>query len=242
MFVHKLEDQVSRKTYIDWFILSFLAGSINTGGFLASHRFVSHVTGYATLAGISLEQMDWYGFIMTLIIPIAFMVGVMFSAYLTEKQFAHYRHGQKYAPVMQIVAFLLLVVALGGLFGFFGEFGTNTDLKNDYLLSAILCMACGLQNGAITMSSGATVRTTHLTGLTTDLGLGLVRAEITAKNSEQKQKERRSNKLRMGTVASFTAGAIVGAFAFINFKFAGFLLPASIALYFSYVARTTQSE
>lgn len=242
MFQHKLEDQVSQKTYIDWFVLSFLAGSINTGGFLASHRFVSHITGYATLAGISFEQMNWYGFIMTLIIPLAFMTGVMFSAYLTEKQFAHYRHGQKYAPVMQIVAFLLLVVAIGGYFDFFGEFGSTTNLKNDYILSAILCMACGLQNGAITMSSGATVRTTHITGITTDLGLGLVRAAIIAGDPERQKKEHRANKLRIGTITAFTAGAIVGAYVFISFKFAGFILPASMALYFSYVARTAQNE
>lgn len=241
MFQHQLEDQVSRKTYIDWFTLSFLAGCINTGGFLASQRFVSHVTGYATLAGISFEQMDWYGFIMTLIIPVAFMVGVMISAYLTEKKFAHYRHGQKYAPVMQLVAFLLLGVAIAGhFFGFFGEFGHTTNLKNEYLLSAILCMACGLQNGAITMSSGATVRTTHLTGITTDLGLGLVRAEITPTSAEQQAKHRRSNKLRLGTIASFTTGALAGAYIFSHFKFAGFIFPAALALYFSYVARTAK--
>lgn len=238
MFQHQLEDKVSRKTYIDWFTLSFLAGCINTGGFLASQRFVSHVTGYATLAGISFERMDWYGFFMTLIIPVTFMVGVMISAYLTEKHFAHYRHGQKYAPVMQLVAFLLLGVALAGHFDFFGEFGHVDKVKNEYLLSAILCMACGLQNGAITMSSGATVRTTHLTGITTDLGLGLVRAELIATHKEQKEKYRRSNKHRIGTITSFTTGAIAGALIFTHFKFAGFLFPAALALYFSYVART----
>lgn len=227
MFQHKISDQVSRKTYIDWFILSFAAGCINTGGFLASHRFVSHVTGYATLAGISFEQLDWYGFIMTLIIPLAFMVGVMISAYLTEKQFAHYRHGQKYAPVMQIVALLLVFVFVAGHFGFFGEFGSATNVKYEYLLSAILCMACGLQNGAITMSSGATVRTTHLTGITTDLGVGLVRGESHA------------NKIRVGTIGSFIAGAIISTYIFSHFNFFGFLLPAAIALYFSYVARAS---
>lgn len=159
------------------------------------------MTGFATLAGISFEKMDWYGFAMFLVIPLSFLAGVMFSGYLTQKQFAHYRHGQRYAPGMQIVAFLLLAVVIEGHFNFFGVFGNLENIKHDYLLSIVLCTACGLQNGAITLASGATIRTTHLTGITTDIGLGIIRSEVTQLSKNEQKKERRANLLKAGQSA-----------------------------------------
>ena len=52
MFHHRIHDKVGYKTYLDWFLLAFLGGHVNAGGYLACHRFVSHVTGFATLAGV----------------------------------------------------------------------------------------------------------------------------------------------------------------------------------------------
>ena len=63
-------------------------------------------------------------------------------------------------------ALSLVASACLGYFHFFGEFGEEVRLKRDYFFLALLCAASGLQNAAITTASGATVRTTHLTGLT----------------------------------------------------------------------------
>lgn len=237
MFQHKFQESVSLKTYLDWFTLSFLAGSINAGGYLACHRFVSHVTGFATLSGIAIEQFHFLEALGMFIIPLFFLLGVIVSGYLTEKQFAHKLHGEKYAPVMQIVAILLGIVVIGGYFNFFGDFGKSADLRHDFILLACLCGACGLQNGAITTASGSTIRTTHLTGLTTDLGIGLVRAEFKDLPDQEKKIERKSNLLRAATILSFTIGSIVGAFVFAKFKYMGFMFPMAIALYFSYTAK-----
>lgn len=146
-------------------------------------------------------------------------------------------HGEKYAPVMGVVAFLLGIVAVGGLFNFFGEFGSQAVFKNDFILLACLCGACGLQNGAITTASGFTIRTTHLTGLTTDLGLGIVRAEFKSQSDEQKKAERKSNMIRVGTIFSFTLGSAIGAYVFIKLHYVGFFFPMIIAIYFAYTAR-----
>ncbi len=242
MFQHKFQENVSFKTYTDWFILSFLAGSINSGGYLACHRFVSHVTGFATLSGISIERFEFLEALGSLLIPLFFLIGVVVSGYLTEKQFAHKLHGEKYAPVMGIVAVLLAFVAVGGYFNFFGVFGKPADLKHDFILLACLCGACGLQNGAITTASGFTIRTTHLTGLTTDLGIGLVRAEFKKLSDQEKRIERRANLLRLAAIFSFTMGSIVGAFIFAKFQYIGFLFPMSLAIYFSYTAKKSSSN
>ncbi|MBC7420404.1 MAG: DUF1275 domain-containing protein [Bdellovibrio sp.] len=242
MFEHKLNEQVNLKTYFDWFILSFLAGNINAGGYLACSRFVSHVTGFATLSGISLEQGSWVDAFGTLAIPLFFLVGVIVSGYLTEKKYANKVHGQKYAPVMGLVAILVGFVAIGGsYFELFGKFGDVANIKHDFFLLACLCGACGLQNAAISSASGATVRTTHLTGLTTDLGLGIVRAEIHNLSDSQKSIERRANLLRVATIFSFTLGSLIAAFIYSRFKYQGFFVPMFIAIYLAYVARKSHA-
>lgn len=237
MFQHKLSEQVDLKTYFDWFVLSFLAGNINAGGYISCNRFVSHVTGFATLSGISLEQGSFFEALGMLIIPLFFLLGVMISGYLTEKQYAHKVHGQKYAPVMGLVALLLGIVAIGGSFNLFGKFGDVANIKHNFFLLACLCGACGLQNAAITAASGATVRTTHLTGLMTDLGLGIVRVEVRDLSLEQKALERRENFLRIATIISFTLGSVVAAYIYSRFKFQGFFIPMLLAIYSAHIAR-----
>lgn len=231
MFQHKLNDEVSHRTYLDWFVLSFLAGNINAGGYLACHRFVSHVTGFATMSGILLEQKEWLEAFGTLLIPAFFLIGVIISGYLTEKQYAHKVHGQRYAPVMWLVSLILFFVSIGGYAGWFGNFGDVASMKHSFILLASLCGACGLQNAAITSASGSTVRTTHLTGITTDLGLGIVKSEFKSLNKEQKDNERKANLLRAATIISFTSGSLVGAFAFTKFGYLGFIMPAIVSQY-----------
>jgi uncharacterized membrane protein YoaK (UPF0700 family) len=237
MFVHRIHDKVDAKTYFDWFVLSFLAGSVNAGGYLACHRFVSHVTGFATVAGVSLEQKNWVEAVGTLAIPLYFLLGAMLSAYLTEKKYAVKVHGERYAPVMWLVSLLMGVVAVCGNNGFFGAFGSHPNIKHNFILLACLCGASGLQNAAITSASGATIRTTHMTGLTTDLGLGLIRAEVHPQSDEHRNKERLANALRFGTIFSFICGSVVAALVFARWQFRGFYMPMLISLYAAWVAR-----
>lgn len=237
MFEHKLNEDVSLITYFNWLLLSFLAGNINAGGFLACQRFVSHVTGFATLSGLSLEKGDWLDFLGTLSIPLFFLAGVMVSGYLTEKKHNPQITAQKYSPVMALVATLLALVAVGGTLGLFGEFGDVANIKNHYFLLALLCSACGLQNAAISSASGATLRTTHLTGLTTDLGLGLIRSEVHNLSDAQKKDERRANKLRILMIVAFTFGSVIAAFVFSKFQYSGFYFPMLIAAYFVFVTQ-----
>lgn len=236
MFRHKFQDQVPTKVYFHWFLLSSLAGIINAGGYLSCHRFVSHVTGFATLSGISFVENDWLEALGMLVVPAFFLLGVVISGYVTES-LSLTKHKYKYAPVFGIVASLLALVAVLGEFGFFGRFGLVAKIEHDFILLACLCTACGLQNAAITTASGSTIRTTHLTGLTTDLGLGIVRIFFTPIRKEQKKIEIKTNWLRIGTILSFTFGSFIGALTFIRSEYIAFLFPATIALYFTFVAK-----
>lgn len=233
MFQHQFHEDAPFRTYFGWFVLSFLAGNINAGGLLACGRFVSHVTGFATLAGVSLAHFNALETLALLSIPGYFLGGVMLSAYMIERG-KKSQGGRAYAPVMALVALALALVTFGGVAGLFGPFGGEPHMARDYFLLALLCGACGLQNAAITSSSGATVRTTHLTGLTTDLGLGLMRALMQNRPNHQDASfrlEMKANALRLGTIASFVAGSFVGALIYTESQYWGFLVPMLLAVY-----------
>ncbi|MGE0616413.1 MAG: YoaK family protein [Bacteriovoracia bacterium] len=217
---------------MDWLILSFIAGCVNAGGFLGAHRFVSHVTGFATLFGAEAARGKWDQAIGILSVPAFFLLGVIVSAYLVDNR-VHRGKRPHYATVMALVCSCMLVAAIGGRFHWFGEFGSEPKLSADYFFLALLCAASGLQNAAISSASGATVRTTHLTGLTTDLGIGFVRALT---DRDQYRAEMRATQHRLGMIATFAGGSAVASYAFLKVAFLGFLLPAGLAAYLFFEA------
>lgn len=152
-----------------------------------------------------------------------------FPAYLVERPL--HRGKKPYYALVMSCSFLCLVLAIVfGSNGWFGSFG-ETHLKSDYLLLALLCMASGLQNAAVSCSSRHSIRISHMTGNTTDLGIGIVRVLLLEKNTPQYDDERSATWLRAGIIGAFVLGSAAGAVLFIHFHYFGFLLPASLALY-----------
>ncbi|MBS1962326.1 MAG: DUF1275 domain-containing protein [Bdellovibrionales bacterium] len=232
MFTHhrgRLGD-ITPRVLFHWFLLSFMAGSINAGGFLACGRFVTHVTGTSTMVGIDFANGNYASGFGMLAIPLFFLFGVMVSAYLVDRRLTEGRSPQ-YPLVMGLVAGCLLFVSLRGHGNFFGNFGEMAHLRKELLFMALLSIASGLTNAAITTSTGAFVRITHLTGITTDLGIGLVRVLNMAPSDADYRTERIANICRAGNFLFFTAGAIVGALLFVRVDYLGFLLPTALALY-----------
>lgn len=235
LFTNNANQKVSRKVFAHWLLLAFLAGCINIGGFLSSQRFVSHLTGFATLAGKGLAEMNFGVAASMLSIPLFFLGGAVIAAWITG-----HRKRRKLAPqhslAMVLAGFFLFCAGTGGALGMFDKFGADFDPSHEYFLLALLCLACGLLNATITSSSGGTVRVTHLTGVTTDLGIGLVEAVSEKKDLKKLQEIRRKNWLRIGTIVSFICGGFVGGVFFANFHYYGFYLPAGLCLYFAAVA------
>jgi uncharacterized membrane protein YoaK (UPF0700 family) len=234
-------DEVTPRVLFHWFLLSFMAGNLNAGGFLACSRFVTHVTGFATLAGIELASGQARAGIGMLAVPLFFLFGVMVSAYFIDRRL-NIGKRPRYGFVMMLVASCLGLVILGGAFRLFGDFDLVFVLKRDFLLMALLCMASGLMNAAITTSSGAFVRITHLTGITTDLGIGVMRVLAMSPGDKHYRMEKLANFYRAGNIFCFTIGSLVGASLFIRIKYLGFLLPFALALYAARLAYGSKDE
>lgn len=240
MFNHRFDQTPNNIVVLHWFMLSFNGGCINAGGFLATGRFVSHVTGFATLFGVDLTSNQVKAAFGILSVPIFFLLGAFLAGLLIDRPI---HHGKKphFDWVMGLSAFCLLLAAGGGEMLQFGIFGA-TGLKENYLLLVLLCLASGLQNGAITSSSGSSVRTTHLTGLTTDLGLGLARVFTFDFQKDKFKKEARANYLRIGSILSFVAGSAIGAWVFLKLGYRGFILSGLIAAYAAWHGRNAKVE
>ncbi len=218
--------QYSRLNFALWLALSFQAGFINVGGFLACHRFVTHTTGFATQFGAEIAQNHYLTAAGSVSVPLFFLIGAMISGFFIDRRVAQGSR-PRYTLIFALIAGLLISVTLLGQGGFFGEFGSALDIRLDYTLLALLCLASGLQNAAITSASGATIRTTHLTGLTTDLGIGLVRI---FSHHPKAQPEKLATLIRICLISGFVLGSTVGAFAFLRYDYFGFLVPGMISV------------
>lgn len=191
---------------------------------MACHRFVSHVTGFATFFGYELSQVNYREAFGMLAVPLFFLIGAMISGHLVDVRLKQKKRPQYYT-VFGVMTALILVVLVGGIFGQFGQFGEPVEITSDYVLLALLCLTCGIQNGTITSVSRSVVRTTHLTGIVTDLGIGMMRVFDKNQNGEERERESRANYMRMGLIGSFILGSGVAGFVFNHFQYYGFLLP-----------------
>lgn len=219
-----------RETIRIWFILAFQAGAINVAGLLASHRFVSHITGFPSLLASELAKGDHDAAFNIMLVPIFFVLGSMLSAWFVDRRIER-KKDPKYTLVFFIICFLLMLVMLVGTLGYFGTFGEPLLYKRDYVLMAILCATSGIQNAVISTASGYRVRTTHLTGIATDFGIGIVKLFTNRKHAELYSAELTLNYYRLGTIVSFTLGGIVGAYAFYSMAYVGFIVPLTTALF-----------
>lgn len=241
MFSHRFDQNANASVVAHWFLLSLSGGFINAGGFLATGRFVSHVTGFATLFGVDLSRAQYEAAVGILSVPFFFLLGAFLAGLLIDRPI-HAGKKPHFDWVMGLSALALFLAAGGTEILPLGSFGSTLNLQEGYLLLILLCLASGLQNAAITSSSGRSVRTTHMTGLTTDLGLGLARVFTFNLKDQTLRSEIRANNLRIGSIASFVLGSALGAWIFIKFGYRGFLIPCLIAMYAAWHGRKLKVE
>lgn len=148
-----------RWVWIGAVALACVAGMVNVIGYLGfEHQAVSHLTGTTSLLGAALAQGDLRAIVHLWGMLIAFCVGAMLSGLVIQDQTL--KLGRRYGVALALEAALLLL--------------SIPLFKQQQIWGALLAaMACGLQNAMVTTYSGAAVRTTHLSGMFTDLGIGL---------------------------------------------------------------------
>ena len=178
-------------------LLSFVAGIVNVAGFLAVQQLTTNVTGHFAYFVDQVFQLHfWKGLVYFLYI-LFFFLGAFISSLLVEYVALKNENKTYILPIVIEIALLLFVATSGG----------NLIANYSDLIVCILLFAMGLQNSLVTKISDATVRTTHLTGLFTDLGIELSQLFF-YKKALQKIKLYASIKLRLTIIIFFFVGGI----------------------------------
>lgn len=137
-------------------ILSFCAGMVNvTAIFGFVHKGITHVTGNCSLLSISLLDKDWQNTLQLSSIIFSFFIGSVLAGLIIGD--GRLRMGRRYGVALALESGVLFASAYGFARGL---------IYGEYLAS----MAAGLQNAMASTYSESIVRTTHLTGILTDLG------------------------------------------------------------------------
>lgn len=213
--------------------LSFVAGAVNAGGFLAVHQYTSHMTGIISsisddiaLGNVALAMAGLSAFL-------AFFGGAACSAILINWA-RRKRLQSQYAVALLLEAALLLS---------FGLLGGAPVPSAGYVVSGtvlLLCFIMGLQNAIITKISRAEIRTTHITGLLTDIGIELGKLfywNIDRDNLSISGVKANRPRLAMLTriLVMFFVGAVIGALSFKHVGFASTIPLAALLLFFAAV-------
>lgn len=210
-----------------WTSLAFGAGFVNATAFLACQRFVTHITGILTHAGV--DEGRWSLFAEYIVVLICFIGGAMSAVLLLDWRRLRGLPSPQWFPLVT-VALLLAGCAVAGHLGFFGAFGTEVESRRDFILLSVLAFAMGLQNASVANATGALVRTTHMTGPATDLGVALAFLLLPETAEDTRYAARRTVILRASKIVAFTLGAVAAALVVPSLGYLAFLLPAAICV------------
>lgn len=197
-------------------LLCFTAGMVNAAGFLAFSVLTTNVTGHAALLAQKLATGDLRSARMVGLWLLLFLAGAFFSSFCTGKS-RHRRFGYT-IPIIGEILILLMVAGFGHTFD-------QSIIKTEYFAGSLL-FAMGMQNALVSTISGYVVRTTHLTGMFTDLGIDLY--TVISTPGQNSAAVKRKIMLRLVIIFFFLAGGIAGGYLFLKFKYFTFYLPAAV--------------
>lgn len=222
--------EIIKKPFLGlWSLMAFQAGFINSIGFLSCQRFVSHVTGFGTQVGITLGKGQYLATLETLTIPIAFICGAWFSGHLTVA-----REVRKLIPrynwVTLVIPILLCLLLYAGNRGIFGSYN-SPQFDEDFPFLATLSFICGAQNACFATLTKGLIRTTHLTGISTDLGTDLALLLSGNLSDSERMLTRGKNIMRVMTIVSFFFGAMISAIADTRLEYWSLTIPLSTSLF-----------
>ncbi|WP_047547343.1 YoaK family protein [Psychroserpens sp. Hel_I_66] len=203
MFRHQGKSRTLKHNLRIATILSFVAGIVNVTGFLAFTQLTTNVTGHFALFISDVANFEvWKGTIYFIYI-FSFLFGSFFSSFLIEK-FKKNRKLNVFVLPTIIECVILLSIAI---------ISNTGEIKYPDLIVCSLLFAMGLQNSFVTKISNAIVRTTHLTGLFTDLGIELSQLFF-PESHPHREKIKATIKLRIYIICFFFFGGIIGGFLY----------------------------
>lgn len=223
MFRHHGKTRTTKHNLQIASLLSFVAGIVNVTGFLSIQRLTTNVTGHFAFFVDEIFKLNFGQGLGYFLYIFFFFLGSFVSGFLIELVSKKNSNNIFVFPTL-IESFSLILAALLG--------NVLISINPDFL-AFILLFAMGLQNSLVTKISNSVVRTTHLTGLFTDLGIELSQLFF-YKKEEQKHKLLSSIRLRLNIISFFFLGGIAGGILYSSIGLKGLII-AAVALIFGII-------
>ena len=189
-------------------MLGFVAGMVNVVGLLGfEHQAITHLTGTTSLLAAALAERNGAAALHLAAVIGAFLTGTILSGFLIQD--STLKLGRRYGVALLLESLLLCVAV--PLF----------EHRNDLGLYCAAC-ACGLQNAMVSTYSGAIIRTTHLSGIFTDLGI------LLGHSLRGVPVDPRRRRLYLLIVSAFLGGGWVGTMIFPHFGYRTLFVPGAI--------------
>jgi len=194
--------------WIGAWLLAFVAGIVNVVGLLGfQHQAITHLTGNTSLLAEALARLDLSAILHFLSLISAFVAGTAVSGFIIQD--STLQLGRRYGVALLLVSILLFISA--PLLSHNNIFGMYTA-----------ACACGLQNAMVSTYSGAVVRTTHVSGMFTDLGIFIGHALRGIAIDSKRLR------LCVIVISGFLFGGIAGTLAFDVLSYSALFIPAGL--------------
>jgi uncharacterized membrane protein YoaK (UPF0700 family) len=188
--------------------LAFIAGMVNVVGLLGfKHEAITHLTGNTSLLAGALATLNLSAVLHFASLIGSFVAGAVISGFVIRD--TTLQLGRRYGAALLVVSLLLFVSV--PLLGYESAYGMYTA-----------ACAIGLQNAMVSTYSGTVVRTSHVSGMFTDLGIFLGHA------LRGLPVDARRLRLCFLVISGFLCGGVAGTFAFQAFAYSALLFPASL--------------
>ena len=205
-------------------MLAFNAGAINAGGFLLVSMYTSHMTGFASMLADNLVLGNAKLVLAAIGALLAFTAGAAFTALMMSWSRQHWLRSE-YALPLLVEALLLLL---------FGLMGATLSRQTPFavpLTLLVLAFIMGLQNALVSKISSSQIRTTHMTGVITDLGIELGKLFYWNRTESPLASRVLANRIKLRLYSTllgmFVLGGLVGA---LGFKYVGFIWVVPLAI------------
>jgi uncharacterized membrane protein YoaK (UPF0700 family) len=188
--------------------LAFVGGIVNVVGLLGfEHQAITHLTGTTSMLAAALASLDGAAALHFAAIIASFVAGNVLSGFLIQDSTLEL--GRRYSVALFLESLLLaLAVPLLNRHNMFGLYASSC--------------ACGLQNAMVSTYSGAVIRTTHVSGMFTDLGIFL------GHSLRGLPVDARRLRLCVLVISGFLCGSVAGAVAFHHLDYSALFIPSAL--------------
>jgi uncharacterized membrane protein YoaK (UPF0700 family) len=190
---------------------AFVAGITNVAGMIAFLAYTTNITGHVALLARNVTERDVEEIITVFIWLFLFFMGAFVSHFLVRSFERTSRYKAHALPIV-IETVVLFSIAI-----YDNHFFNGTDTEREVIIGAIL-FSMGLQNSLVSTISGGLIKSSHLTGLFTDVGADL--AEWLHPRTAKTNVVKNRLYIRLTVLGFYFLGALMGGYFFelYNFK------------------------